>query len=130
MIRIATILLVLCSVSRAVQADELHAIRPIPGNVCMKLALPPGQASDPKNGIPIRDIPSSSGNIVGWAPSVIIAPAAQQPTDGFIQVLFPDGHRGWVQAVALKPWSDPYSPNSRCVPSLMSNGRIAFDFQR
>jgi len=119
--------LLLCKV---VHAEGLHAVRPLPGYVCLKLALSPEQIADPTRGVPIRDIPALSGRIVGWVPSVVVAPASQQPNSGFVQVLFPDGHRGWAQAAALKPWSSEYNPDQRCIPSVMSNGLIAFDFRR
>lgn len=120
-------LLLLCKFAHA---EGLHAVRPLPGYVCLKLALSPEQVADPTRGVPIRDAPALSGHIVGWVPSVVIAPASQQPNSGFIQVLFPDGRRGWTQTVALKPWSSDYNPDQRCIPSVMSNGLIAFDFRK
>lgn len=110
-------------------AQFLRAVRPLPGYVCMQLALSPEEAADPTKGVPVRDTPSLSVRIAGWAPSVVVMPAPQQPTSGFLQVMFPDKRRGWVQAAALKPWSSVYNPNQHCIPSIMSDGLIGFDFK-
>ena len=117
-------LLVLCGPAHA---QGLQAVRPVPGHVCMQLALTPEQNADPMRGVPVRNAPAPSDRIASWAPSVVIVPAPQQPTAGFLQVLLPDGQHGWVRATALKPWSNPYAPSRRCVPSILSNGRIGFD---
>ena len=115
--------------SMPVHAEGLHAVRPLPGYVCMQLALTPEENMDPIRGVPVRASPSFSDAVASWAPSVVVAPNPQQPTSGFLQVLLPNGHRGWIQAAALKPWTNPYSPNRRCTPSIMSNGAIGYDFK-
>ncbi len=122
-----TVLLALLLLCGSADAQGLQAVRPVPGHVCMQLAITPEQNADPTRGIPVRNSPSLSDRIASWAPSVVIVPAPQQPTAGFLRVLLPDGQHGWVQAIALKPWSNPYAPNRRCVPSVLSNGRIGFD---
>lgn len=114
--------------SGLVQAEGLYAVRPLPGSVCLQLSLSPDQIADPTRGIPIRETPTASARVIGWTPSVVTAPAAQQATAGFIQISFPDGRRGWVQAAALKPWSSPTNPRRRCIPSIMSDGMIGYDF--
>lgn len=108
-------------------AEYLSAIRPLPGNDCMQLALTREQISDPNLSVPVRDIPSSSGRILAEAATVLIVPTSQKPAAGFLQVLLSDGRRGWVQAAVLKPWRSSASPNRHCVPSVMSNGSIGFD---
>ena len=110
-------------------AQGLRPIRPLPGYVCLQLALSPEEIADPARGVPARDVPSLSGRIVGWAASVVFAPADQQPNAGFLQIVFPDGHRGWVRDIALKPWRSPSNPNRKCIPSVMSDGLIGFDFK-
>lgn len=128
MLRALSYLFVVITLISPVRAQGLHAVRPLPGSVCMQLSLTPNQTSDPSLGIPIRESPSTSARILGWTPSVVAAPSAQQATAGFIQVLFPDGRLGWVQASALKPWSSPTNPKRRCIPSIMSDGMIGYDF--
>jgi len=110
-------------------AQGLHAVRSMPGYVCMQLALSPEEAADPTKGVPVRETPSLSVRIVSWAPTVVVMPAPQQPTAGFLQVEFADKHLGWVPAAAIKPWSSIYNPGRRCIPSIMSDGLIGFDFK-
>jgi len=117
------------SIGGLAHAQGLHAVRPLPGYVCMKLALSPEEFSDLTKAVPVRDTPSLSVRIAGWLPSVVVMPVPQQPTSGFLQVVFADSRRGWVQAVAIKPWSSIYNPDQRCIPSVMSNGLIGFDFK-
>ena len=118
-------LLLLCGTAHS---QDLHAVRPVPGHVCMMLALPPEVVTDPNQGVPIRNAPSPSAPIASWAPSVLVVPAPQQSTAGFVQILLPDRQQGWVLAAYLKPWSNPYVPGRRCTPSVMSNGRVGYDF--
>lgn len=120
-------LLLLCG---AAHAENIRAVRPLVGHACMRLALTPEQDADPGQGVPVHDAPSRSARVVGWAPSVVVVPAPQQPNAGFLQVLFPDGRPGWVQAGYLKPWSNPYAPGRRCIPSVMSDGGIGYDFRQ
>lgn len=113
-----------CGLARS---EYLSAVRPLPGNDCMQLALSREQIADPKLSIPVRDMPSPSGRVLAEAATTLIVPAPQQPTAGFLQVLLSDGRRGWVQAAVLKPWRSPTNPNRQCIPSVMSNGLIGFD---
>jgi len=122
-------LLALLPLLGVAHAQGLKAVRPLPGHVCMALALTPEQVADPTRGVPVRDVPSLSAPVASWAPSMLAMPAPQQPTAGFLQVVFADGHKGWVQAASLKPWSSPTNPSRRCVPSVMSDGGIGFGFQ-
>ena len=127
--RLYAALLMVLPLCMDANAEGLHAIRPLPGYVCMQLALSPEENTDPTRGVPVRDTPSLSVHVSSWAPSLLVVPSPQQPTSGFLQVVFSDGHRGWVQEAALKLWRSPTNPNRRCVPSVMSNGLIGFDFK-
>jgi len=129
MSRPSATLLVLLFLLGAAHAQDLKAVRPLPGYVCMALALTPEQTADPTRGVPVRDIPSLSAPVASWAPSMLVVVVPQQPTAGFLQVVFADGHKGWLQAAALKPWNSPTNPSRRCVPSVMSDGGIGFGFQ-
>lgn len=126
---------ILCALSAVLasygiaQAEGLHAIRPLSGYVCMQLALSPEENKDPTRSVPVRDTPSLSVPVSSWAPSLLVVPNPQQPTAGFLQVVFSDGHRGWVRDAALKLWRSPTNPDRRCLPSIMSNGLIGFDFK-
>jgi len=108
-------------------AQGIHAVEPLPGYICMELALAPDQYTDPKIGVPIRETPSHSAPIVSYAATNVMVRAAQHATTGFLEVLRPNGLRGWIEASYLRPWHNPYSPNAQCRPSLMSNGKPGFD---
>lgn len=119
-------ILLAASVPVLAQAEGLHAVHPIPGYVCMQLALTSAQIVDPKIGVPVREAPSRSATIAGYAATTVIVQSPPQAKDGFLQVLRPDGELGWIEAGYLRPWTNPYAPNARCVPSLMSNGKPGF----
>lgn len=109
-----------------VQSEGLRAVHPLPGYVCMQLTLTPAQIVDPKVGVPVREAPSRSATIAGYAATTVIVQSPPQARNGFLQVLRPDGELGWIEAGYLRPWTNPYAPNARCVPSMMSNGKPGF----
>ncbi len=108
----------------SVHAESLHAIRPLPGYVCMQLALTPSQLTDPKIGVPVRDSPTRTAKIVGYAANTVIV--QEQLTAGFRRVLQPTGDAGWIEAGYLRPWSNPFAPTSKCSPAIMSDGKPGF----
>jgi len=110
----------------SVHAQGLRAVRPLPGYICMQLAISPEQLADPKGGIPILDAPSRSAAVANYASAVVIVKDPPRGSGGFLQVLRLTGEEGWIEARYLRPWSNPYVPTARCVPSLMSNGRPGF----
>lgn len=110
----------------AAHADALRAVRPLPGYACMQLALTPEQLTDPKVGVPVRGAPSRDAPIVGFAANTVIAQNPPQPKAGFLQVLRPNGEVGWIEAGYLRPWGNPFAPNSRCSPAIMSDGKPGF----
>lgn len=130
MLRLSISAVLAMSVSGTVLAQGLHAVRPLPGHVCMQLALAPADLIDPKVGIPVREMPSSTAHVVGYAANTMIVQVPQQPTAGFLKVLWPGGESGWMEAAYLRPWSNPFAPNARCVPSVMSDGKPGFGSAR
>ena len=110
----------------AAQAQGLKAVRPLPGYVCMQLAITPDQSLDPKVGVPILNAPSRSGSIVNYAASVVLVRDPPKSLGGFLQVLRFNGQEGWIEGRYLRPWSNPYAPAARCVPSVMSDGSPGF----
>ena len=122
----SSIVLVGLLVCSATHAQGLTAVRPLPGYVCMQLAISPEASVDPQVGVPILDAPSRSAATVSYAASVLIVQDPPQPLSGFRRVLLPSGGGGWIDARYLRPWSNPYAPTSRCVPSMMSNGKPGF----
>jgi len=113
-------------VSGLAHAEGLHAVHALPGYVCMQLALTPVQILDPKVGVPVREAPSRSATIAGYAATTVIVQDPPRSKEGFLQVLRPNGEPGWIEAGYLRPWANPYAPDARCVPSVMSNGKPGF----
>lgn len=107
-------------------AQGLLAVRPLPGYICMQLAVSPEQVADPKGGIPILDAPSHSAAVANYAPAVVIVKDPPRSSSDFLQVLRLTGKEGWIEARYSRPWANPYVPNARCVPSLTSDGRPGF----
>lgn len=126
MIRSCAVLFLISSVSGLAHAEGLRAVRPLPGYVCMQLALTPDQLTSSKVGVPIRKAPSRSAPIAGYAANNVIVQDPPRTEAGFLRVLDPNGDEGWIEAGYLRPWSNPYAPGARCVPSIMSNGKPGF----
>jgi hypothetical protein len=124
---VSIIMVSLLAIGKVAHSQGIHAVEALSGYVCMELALAPGQYTDPKIGVPIRETPSRSASVASYAGTIVIVRASQQPTTGFLQVLRPNGLPGWIEATYLRPWHNPYDPNAQCMPSMMSNGKPGFD---
>jgi len=108
---------------------SIHAIRAIPGYVCMTLNLPDQQMMDPSVRVPIRIAPSSEAATTGDAIATVIVAWPKREENGYLQVLQLNGRTGWMKAQFLKPWQNPGGNGQRCYPSVMSNGRVGFDYR-
>lgn len=103
------------------QAQSIHVVRPIDGFVCKKLNITEREAMSPTGaGVDIRSAPSASAPSVAIAPSVLFVRSPEHVVGGFVEVMRISGQLGWIEQARVKP----FDPSSRCVPSLMSNGRI------
>ena len=122
---LATILIALSTAGSA-HTQGLYAVRSLPGYVCMNLAISDAQSLDPKVGVPVREAPSRAAPVLNYAASVVIVQDSPQLTQGFRRVLRPNGEEGWIEAIYLRPWANPFVPSARCVPSMMSNGKPGF----
>lgn len=122
-----SIFTVILMVSKITCAQDIHAVQALPGYVCMELSLTSDQYTDPKIGVPVREMPSRTAPIASYAATIVIVRAPQQPTAGFLEMLRPNGLGGWIEAAYLRPWHNPYSPSAQCMPSMMSNGKPGFN---
>ena len=107
-------------------AQGLQAVRALPGYECMALNL--SQQQMMTQTVPILSEPSSSAAKIGIASATVIA-ADAPPVNGFQKVLRLDGKPGWISTKLLKPWVNPGGNGQKCVPSMMSNGRLGFGFK-
>ena len=100
--------------------------KPLPGYQCMMLNITEQQSMDPTFHVPVRAQPSASARVVGTAGSVVIVRVPAKPVNGFLEMLFPDGRQVWIAAEAVRPYHSLGDPNAKCVPEILSNGRIGF----
>jgi len=100
--------------------------KPLPGYQCMMLNITEQQSMDPTFHVLVRAQPSASAHVVGTAGSVVIVRVPPKPVNGFLEMLFPDGREVWIAADAVRPYHSLGDPNAKCVPEILSNGRIGF----
>ncbi len=98
-----------------------EVVRPLGGLVCTRLVATEQQMLNPKGtGIFILAAPRADAPHLTTAPSVVFAKAPTHVVSGYAEVVTINGEPGWIEAGKIKP----FDPLTRCVPSLMSNGRI------
>ena len=116
---IAAGLLALLSVPA--HAQRVYAVHPIEGYGCARLNATDAQMMNPKGtGIVIREAPSPTAPVGTTAPGVVFIRTPSHVIGGYAEVLQLNGRPGWIEERNLKP----FDPNARCVPAVMSNGRI------
>lgn len=103
------------------RAAWVSAVKPLEGYGCAWLNATEAQLRNPKGtGIVIREAPDASAPVGTTAPSVVFVRTPQHVMGAFTEVLQLNGKPGWIKTRSIKP----YDPNARCIPSVMSNGRI------
>lgn len=112
-------LVTLAALATPAIAQPPHAVRPLDGYACASLRQTEREAMDPHGGVPIRTAPSAAAPVGTLAPSVLFVKQPLRVVGGFAEVLQLTGDPGWIEQSRLKP----FDALSRCVPSLMSNGR-------
>lgn len=118
--RIALVAVAACIATNA-RAQGIQVVRPVPGFVCKKLNITEREAMSPNGaGVSIRTAPSATAPVGALAPSVLFVRSPEHVVAGFVEVMRLDGQLGWIEQARVKP----FDPAARCVPSLMSNGRI------
>jgi hypothetical protein len=101
----------------------------IKGYQCMALNLSPQQMMDPSVRVPIRSRPLPNAPVTGNAIATVIASSPEISKDGFVKVLQLNGKTGWINARFLKQWVNPGGNGQKCYPSILSDGRIGFDYR-
>lgn len=110
----------------AVFAMPAHAagptvVKPLEGYACARLNATEAEMLNPHGtGIVIRTEPSASAPVGTAASSIVFVRRPSHTVNGFAEVVQVTGQPGWIQADRIKPLDNM----TRCVPSLMSNGRI------
>ena len=127
---LATLLVSAVYTSYPAQAQRLQVQQHLGGYTCMALKLTEDQLRDFSALPPIYASPSASAARIGVASATVIVKDPPQVVDGFEAVLHMDGRPGWIKAGVLAPWTNASDPRTRCIPSMMSNGRPGFDYVR
>lgn len=104
-----------------VHAETVYAVRPIEGFVCMRLNVTEAQVLNPGGtGIFILTAPDATAQRGTSAPATVFVRKPEHRINNFLEVLQLNGKPGWIAADKVRPMDQ----NLRCVPSVMSNGRI------
>lgn len=105
-------------------AQGVHAVRPIPGLVCMSLSPEDEAATQQSQLPPILAAPSATAPRIGFPTGIVFVKWPIHQVNDFVEMTRLDGQTGWIDAHHLRPWHSMNKSNAKCVPSLMSNGRL------
>lgn len=108
----------------------LHAVRPIPGYVCMSVNRTQAEIENPNMTVPTKSEPSSSAPNTGIAPATVFVATPKDLSNGYLRILRLDGKTAWIAQDDVKTWA-PANPglNLHCTPAMMSNGRPGFSIK-
>jgi hypothetical protein len=87
------------------------------------------QMTDPYFVVPMLSQPSPMAAPVGRAASIVIVESPPRVVNGYLAAILLNGSPAWISAEVVKPWESFGKPKQECIPSVMSNGRIGFDFR-
>lgn len=108
-------------IASAAHADRPRVVRPLDGYVCARLNATEAQMLNPNGpGIYILAEPRPNAAPLVMAPGIVFARTPAHTVGGFTEVLTVNNAPGWIASDKIRP----FDATARCVPSLMSNGRI------
>jgi hypothetical protein len=105
-------------------ANALTAVGPAPGLVCMSLDSHSLQALQQSELPPVLAAPSSSAAKLGYPSSIVFAEWPLVQVDGYTEMVRINGQTGWIATAHLQTWHPMNGGTAKCVPSIMSNGRL------
>jgi hypothetical protein len=105
-------------------ASALTAVRAAPGLVCMSLDSQALGATNQSELPPVLAAPSPSASRIGYPTSIVFVKWPLQKQGGYVAMVRLNGQSGWIAANRLQPWRPPNGGTAKCVPSIMSNGRL------
>ncbi len=113
----------------ASKAAPLTVVRPEPGLKCMLLDNQDLAATVQSQLPPVRSAPSPNARAIGYPAEIVFVKWPLQERNGYYEMVFFDGDAGWIAANRLQPWHAMNGRPGKCIPSLMSNGRLGSDIQ-
>ncbi len=102
----------------------------IPGYNCLLVKLPP-EAEEKRSFKMFPKVfaaPTEASRQVGIAMGTVYVTSPINTVDGFIEILRPNGDRGWIEAKDTKPFTYPIYSDipGRCTISMSARGGIGF----
>lgn len=98
-----------------------EVVRPMDGLACTRLVATEQQMLDPRGtGIFILAAPRADAARLTTAPGIVFAKVPAHVVGGYAEVVTINNEPGWIEADKIAP----FERQRRCVPSLMTNGRI------
>ncbi len=123
---ILAIAIALCATGRV---HALEAVHPLRGYACMSLNLTEEEMWQETAAPPVMLMPSASSRQIGRTGASVVVASPMVIVNGYARMLFKIGQEGWIKADMLRPYTVPGKPNAICIPSLMSDGRLGFDYR-
>jgi hypothetical protein len=108
----------------ASKAAPLTVVRPVTGLKCMLLDNQALQATVQSQMPPLRSAPSANASIVGYTGEIVFVRWPLQEKAGYVVAVKFNSQSGWIEADRLQPWHAMNGRPGKCIPSLMSNGRL------
>ena len=106
------------------KAAGVTALHPEPGLKCMLLDAHDLQATVQSQLPPIRSAPSSNAPMIGYPSEIVLVRDPLQEQAGYVAVVRINGQPGWIAADKLQPWHAMNGRPGKCIPTLLSNGRL------
>ncbi len=107
-----------------VSSKAATVVRAEPGLACMLLDNQDLQATVQSQLPPIRSAPSANAPMIGYPSEIVLVRSPLQEQAGYVALVRMNGQPGWIAADKLQPWHAMNGRPGKCIPSLMSNGRV------
>lgn len=117
-----------CFFSAAAPAQSSRVSRAIPGYDCMTLNITDAEAGDFHFHVPFYSQPSATAPVTGYASSQVAVRQPRHLVAGYTEALFPTGSPVWIKSDRLRLYHSNLDPTARCVPAMLSGGRIGFSY--
>jgi hypothetical protein len=108
----------------SVTAHAQGVVRPVPGYICTLLSPEDLELTVQSELPPVLAGPSPTAERLGFPSEIVIVKWPRHEVGGYIEMLRANGQTGWIEASHLRPWHSMDNANVKCVPSLLSNGRV------
>jgi len=108
--------------------SQVTAVSVIPGYICMEQDKADDRSPTLDNFPPVYKSSRPDAPQFGVAAGIILATNPPRVENGRRQILRIDGSTAWVDVGFLRPWVGR-TPEKRCTPVILSNGRRGEDIR-